>query len=308
MSNRDDDFRFDDDDDLFRSDDNSSSDFRNFDEFDDSVDLDNDDIFGLDDDEISDEEIDAEEGEGGGGNRTFVILAVVLAVLLLCGVGVLIFALVQGRPDPLAPTRTAIAIQNATTIANLQTQDANATIVAIETATAMSFTATPSPTLTPSATFTPEIDFTATANFLATQNIASISGTATQASVQLTAQAQGVLDGTNVGQGGGETDDPTPTSEVVLQPISGSAVDQTATALADILRPIDVTSTPATGGQLLPTPTAITGIRDITGNGGGQLPDTGLFDELAAGNPLVIFGIVFGLLAVIILSRVLRGK
>lgn len=313
MSNRDDDFRFDDDDDLFRSDGDNDS-FDGFDDFEDNTDFEDVD-FGLDDDVSLDDDEDAEPAPTGP-SRTFIIIAAVLILLLLVGVGVVLFSLLGGRRgDALDPTRTAIAQLNQTTEAQLQATDAQATVFFVETATAMSFTATPSPTLTPSLTPTPEVDFTATAQaeaFAAQQQ--SINATST-ALADLATQQSANLGGTAValaGQGGGG-DDATPTPEVdntLLTPISGSAVEQTATALVALLQPLDnVTPTAQVGiGGALPTPTPIRATGTTGGGIGGALPDTGLFDELGAGGPAVLIASAFGLLGVIAVSRSLRRR
>jgi len=103
-----------------------------------------------------------------------------------------------------------------------------------------------------------------------------------------------------------ETEDempPTPTGEGISLP----AVQQTATALAQLF---DATPTPEVG--LTDQPTTIPGATPIPttipGDGlGGELPDTGLFDDVFQGNPAVIFLVAVGLLGVIAVTRGLRS-
>lgn len=112
-----------------------------------------------------------------------------------------------------------------------------------------------------------------------------------------------------LGQGGGFA---TPTQETVdgglptARPtVSGNAVALTATALAEILNPPAVTQVPGGGdGGGVVVPTVAIGVQPPD----DQLPDTGLFDDIFAGNPAIIFGAALSLLAVIGLSRVLRSQ
>jgi hypothetical protein len=171
MSNRpndfdDDDFRFDDDDDSFRFDDDNDINFNGGlgDDFDA-------DLPTLDDDT---------DTEGRGPSRTFIIIAAVMIILFVVAIGALVLISRPSGPTPIELTSTAIAIANATTIAQgletatqgvvfgiTQTQDAlNATL------TAQAPTETPTPSPSPTATQTPTVDPTqvaATAIALNTQ-------------------------------------------------------------------------------------------------------------------------------------------
>ena len=93
------------------------------------------------------------------------------------------------------------------------------------------------------------------------------------------------------------------------QPVEISAVQMTATALSNVLitPTMDMSSdiTPIDGGGVA---TAAPVATQDFGSGGGELPDTGLFDDVFGGNPMAIFFAAFGLLGVIVVSRQLRRK
>lgn len=318
MSNRnDDDFRFDNEDDLFRND--------NFDNFDDNADLD-DNMLDIGDDPIVLDDDDSEEPQRRGGSRTFVILAVLLVVILLLGFGALLFFLSQGQggSPELNATRTSIAERNATTIAQLATIDAQGTVSFVETATAMSFTATPTPTFTPSPTFTPEVDLnaTATSDFIIareTQDVLNADLTSTQLAV--------------TGQGGGGDETPTPeggilspvdaanaTSTAValgggsISPISVDAVNMTSTALAALFDPSALTAQANINSTSIAALPTATGSLPIGPNNGGnnpnnppdELANTGLFDDLNAGTMSALALVAFGLVGVIAAARRVR--
>ena len=312
MSNKnDDDFRFDDEDDLFRND--------NFDNFEDSADID-DNLLDLGDDPIVLED-DDEQPERRGTSRTFVILAVILILLLIGGFAAILLSLGNDGGSPeLNATRTSIAERNATTLAQLATIDAQGTQSVIETATAMSFTATPSPTFTPSPTNTPEIDLTGT--FVAEATRLVINSQQTQQAID----ANGTATQVALGIGGGG-DDPTPTAEGgiinpadatgtalaldggIVTPISIDAVNQTATALAQLFGPENQTAQ-ASGNatNIAALPTATRTLPDGTGGGNPtELPNTGLFDELNAGSMGALAFVAFGLVGIIFAARRTRN-
>jgi hypothetical protein len=206
----------------------------------------------------------------------FVIALIVLVVITIGGQG----------PTPIEQTATAIFFINSTTVAQgLETATASfelgltQTVQANLTATELARpTETPTPSPSPTVV-TPTPDLTQMAAFtFATQ---------TQSAINL-AQTQAAL----------PTDTPSgpPTIEV-------NAVALTATALAGLLQQPTLdqgggqAATPtAEGGPVGPLPTA--------------LPDTGLFDDLAAGGAGSLGGLVlavFGLLGVIVISRRLRA-
>ncbi|MBZ0292673.1 MAG: hypothetical protein K8L99_08955 [Anaerolineae bacterium] len=270
--------------------------------------FDNDDEFEFDDDEFQfedDDDIDFEGGlgddfqdedlafdedqeEGRGPSRTFIAIAGLMILLFIVALVALFFLSNRG-PSELDVTRTAIALINSTTIAQgLETETQQAfdrlteTQLAFEmTQTAQAPTATPTSTLTPTETATPPLDAT---DIAATQ-------IAIQAELDMTASAQ-----------------PSPTREPSGTPPPGvsdiNAVAQTATALAGVLQPPTEVAD-GQGGGVVATP---------TGEGFGEplptaLPDTGLFDDLAAGGGgslgLLALAIV-GLAGVIFVSRRLR--
>lgn len=332
LFNDDDDF-FQDDDDLFRGADLGDDDLApaeyDISEFDtfgggDDVDLDAD-LFNEYDrggDNI-DLNLEDEPAEDGGRSPIFIIAAVLLVLVILGGGGVLIFTLLNNnqQSETIEQTRVAILATNQAVEAAL-TQTEQAVISARNaTATADAFTDTPTPSLTPSDTPTPTVDVggTQTAIAIGTAN-AQASSTALAQSIQQTAAAN--LNATLTAQAGtaiaqnvtpptmaptltpsetpeGPTptpQDPTPTIED--EPNGGvpvGAVEQTATALALILRPDLITpgvSTPV-GGRATPTPFA-------------DLPNTGIFDDVVGTDPSLIMLLAFGLLGVIFVSRGLR--
>lgn len=300
MSNRNDDFDFGDDlfgdeDDLFgrrseREDDSSMK----FDDFADDADFEN----GI---ELPDDDVDFdndEERERRGPNRAFIFIAVLFLIILLGGFALLAFVILGGRgPSDIDITRTAIAQINATTEALALATQAAATVQAELTQTALAFSPTPSITPSPTATSTPTIDAEATNQFIAGMTataeenarstaVAARNATATQIAINAGAQQ---TPGEN-GQGGGDDATPTPESGIP----SLNAVQQTATALAELFsqQPTQAVVTPGPG--VVPTqPTA--------------LPDSGLFDDLAGGNPSLLFLAAFGLLGVIFVTRRLRS-
>ncbi len=288
MSNRSD-FDFDDDDFNF-DDDNDNNDFR-FDD-DDDVDFES----GLGDD-FGDDDLtfDEEEADSRGPSRTFVIIAAVLILMFVVALVALFLLSGMGRGlTPFEITSTAIAQINETVLAQgLETETQQAfdrmteTQVAADlTATANAPTATPTNTLTPSPTETPPPDLTdAAATAIAEQLLFDL--TATALSDEATRQA---LPGV---------------SPPVTQDTNGlNAVALTATALAQVLLP---TTAPddGQGGGVVATPTREGGFGPIP----TALPDTGLFDDLAAGGSGsmgVLLLAIAGLAGVIFGARRLR--
>lgn len=291
MSNRppDDDFGFDDD---FDFDDDLDSGTANED-----FDFGEEDAFSFEDDEFNfgdDEEIVFEEQEERQGpSRTFIIIAAAMIGLFVIALVVLLLFALPSGPTEIELTSTAIAIQNATTIAlgnetatqaviiaQVQTEDANLTATALAQPTD---TPTPTPTDTPTLPPTPDETEGAAIAFM-TQTQAAIDLAATSAAETAAAEEQAPVG--------------PPTIEI-------NAVAQTATALAMILQP----TVNGQGGGVVATPT-IEGALPGPGPLPTALPDTGLFDDLAAGNPAGVGGLmlaVFGLLGVIVISRRLRA-
>lgn len=299
----------DEDDDLFGdfNDETTGDDLGGFDDFDD---LDDDDLFGdsaLDElDEEPEDLSDLDEEEATNGRSPLlIILGVVLIVLLLGGVALLAFALANRGPSELDVTRTAIAQANATTESLLQmTNTASAATEAFfATATAASPTPSPTATFTPS----PTVDTDATSTALAESNQAVVQ--ATQVALDATATAiQSTVDAVSAQATQGTPVDEvvvTPTQEVLgTQVISVSDVEMTATALVSFFEQPEPTLDQTDGGIVV-VPTPIPG--SVTP--ADSLPDTGLFDDLAASGagPGVLFLMAFGLLGVIFVSRRLRG-
>jgi hypothetical protein len=135
----DDDFNFDDNDFDFGDEDTSANDANDF-RFDEDepadVGLDNDVSFGDEDMPILEEE--EEEREAGGVSRTFVILAAVLIILFVVGLGaVLLIASQPQGPTPNDLTATAIVATNqAVALALTETQVAQPTLAVQQTQTA----------------------------------------------------------------------------------------------------------------------------------------------------------------------------
>ncbi len=109
-------------------------------------------------------------------------------------------------------------------------------------------------------------------------------------------------------------DDPTPDPEVVPTTgpaVSLPAVQQTATALAELFMtptPNEIVPTSSDTGVVVvatdaPTDSTGTGVQP----GNEALPNTGLFDDVFGGNPMMIVLIALGLLGVIIFSRTIRS-
>lgn len=297
-----DDFRFDDDlfDDDFDGDDDlgggdAFDDFDDFDDFDNDADFEE--GFDFPEDDIELDDLDDDEVPEGRSNRTFIVIALLLVLILILGFGFLIFSLLGGRgPSELDITRTAIADLNATTEAQLRATDVQATAFADLTATATLFTLTPSVTPSPTPSPTPEIDIQATNIALTSDAAAQIASTNAAATVAADA-TQAAL--TQVAQLPPDDDDDIDDDTDVTAPSLG-AIQQTATALAELFTEQDVFATPEPGTDPI-APTPIVRPQDT-------LPDTGLFDDLAAGTPSTIFLVAFGLVGLIAIARFVRRR
>jgi len=235
--------------------------------------------FGFEEEDMP--EIEEEEGEGGGVSRTFVIIAALMIILFILGLGAVLLISTQQPPvTPFDMTASAIVAINATTQANaFETATQNAIDAA--TNTVLSLTPLASPTLPPTETpFIPTVTPTPTLDETA-QAAAAIQ---TQQALELTQTAEFLLT------------PPTPTQGVGAQDVA-----LTATALAQLLQP------PTPGGptqEVFLTPgTVVAGIPTA-------LPETGFFEDLAAGNANVgmIALMALGLAAVIVMSRRLRTE
>ncbi|MBL8160980.1 MAG: hypothetical protein JNJ61_03275 [Anaerolineae bacterium] len=286
LQDDDDDFKFDDE---FNFDDDNKQGGSEF-KFDDEpadIGLDDDGKgFGFEDEDMPVIDEDA-QGERRGTNRTFVILAALMILLFILGLAAVIFLAL--RPQPLTDiqqTSTAIAIANATTVAQLNatqtaaplTQTADAEILQL---TASAPTPTHTPTNTPTPSETPTLEASPTLDL--TESAAFALLTQTAVSAQQTA------------------------SVPTVPPIDSSAVALTATALSLILSP---PTTDGQGGGEIATPTQEggSGVLPTPGALPTALPDTGLFDDLAGGGGGIglLALLAVGLVGVIIASRRLR--
>lgn len=288
MSNRPNQSDFDDDD--FRFDDNDDFDFGDDDDaFGRGLgdDLGGDDLPPLDDDGDDD-------GGGRGPSRTFIVIAALMIILFIIGLGALGFFFIRGQgPSDAALTATAesgtIIAMNATIIADTTlTAEAALLFAGTQTQEAFDLTLTAqAPTATPTDTPPPTIPTETPTPTLDATDLAAMAFQ-TQMALTLTAEAQPIIPSE------------TPTSPG----ISIDSVQQTATRLAELLisPTVDgqgggVIATPTQEGSFVPLPT--------------RLPDTGLFDDIAAGgaNGISMIALAFvGLLAVIFVSRRMRSS
>lgn len=268
-----DDFSFDD----FNGDDNNGDSFRFDDDVTPDIPLEDDDQgFGFEDRDMPSLEDEGEEGQGL--NRNFIIIAALMIILFVIGLGAVLFLATREQPPtPNQLTATAIVEANATTAALLSaSQTAAVEIAFAQTQTAaVPPTATLPPTATPIPTDTPTPTVDATQAF---QN-----ALLTQTAREATQTAEFLL---------------TPPTR---PPLGQSDVALTATALALIINPPPT----VVGGLGSPTPE---GLRPTPGVAPTALPDTGLFDDIASGTgglgALALMAL--GLVAVIFVSRRLR--
>ncbi len=268
--------------------------------------------------------IEGNDAQARGGNRTFVILAALMILLFLCGLGLVLFLILRPtEPTPFELTSTAIADQNATTIAlgNLTATANQQFLFATQTREAITNTPTPSPSPTtpPEPTATPTLDATflaATAFAIQTQDAvnaqatgAALTATAIALQPELTRSAEQTRVALEAQQTQAAIDaaaTQTAAAVVVLVPTEPAGLgsfQQTATAIA--------------GGFLTATAQAAGPVEGPTQEGGfgpirpTALPDTGLFDDIAGGgrDGMGILALaVVGLVGVIVVSRRLRGR
>ena len=161
---------------------------------------------------------DGDDGDGGGGvSRTFIIIAGVMILLFVLGLGaVLLISLNNNGPTPFEQTATAITNLNGTTQAELvlrETEGANEAATGTAFALLPTDTPTPAPTDTPTreptVTPTPSLDPTQLAAFMLQ----------TQQAFDTTQTAEALL------------------SSPTVAPVDENSVAQTATALAILLAP-----------------------------------------------------------------------
>jgi hypothetical protein len=337
---RDDDFF---DDDLF-GDDNNQDDFGGdfdddfgfvgedemFDETDDVDDFDFDNELGeVDEDfdgfgDIRDDDFAFDEDdERSGPNRTFILLALIMIILFLVGIGLVVFLATQeDGPSEFELESTRIAQANATDIAGATlTADArNAISTETQEAVFAGQTATAEAELTAiPLTETAQAQLTAEqGTAIALTEIAlSVTPTPVGGGLDLpgtqTAQAQN-LTATAIAQqteialltleaeGPGDEIEPTEAPDDPPAAISADDVAATATAIAERLRGGDASPTPVEavpGGEVDPP--------DVGGTG-DELPRTGLLDDLSSEQGILTAMLMaFGLLSVIVVSRTLRN-
>ena len=303
-----DDFDFGDDDDFGLDDDfgdladNDSGagfgdDFADFDDFEDpddfgfgedefsDADLDSDLDFG-DDEAIDLEPIEEGEGSGSGFRRALAILGGLLVTQLI--IMILLFFLLPGPPtDDIPATQTAVAIINATTIAEATNNAATALAAGTQTAEFLSRTPTPSPspTNTRPPTFTPEptepAEPTLDPTFVFLTEVAEETNIAADIANQ-TATANAQLTADAIGTAGNEERDVAGTATAIFQSFL------TATALAGEVTPMDIVTEAPTAAAT-------------------ALPDSGFFDNGATSSNLGLFALAaFALLGVIAFSRTVR--
>ncbi len=216
------------------------------------------------------EELEEEEGRRRtilGMNRTFVLIGAVIALIVCLGIGVLlIYIQATAGPTDIELTVTAVYATNTFVAYALELTETQNAVNANLTATADAWTDTPTPTPT----------------FTATPSPSPMVELATQVPIFMT-----------------------PTPDLSAGGLGASAIEQTATALAAILRggtPTPEVGVPG-GGFVTVTPGVVA----------TALPSTGLFDEAFAGgqglNGLLTAALaVVGLGAVIVVVRRLRAQ
>ncbi|MCB9453674.1 MAG: hypothetical protein H6672_19770 [Anaerolineaceae bacterium] len=233
--------------------------------------------FGFEDEDMP---VLEDEGDGGGFNRNFIILAAVMIALFVVGLILVVFlALRPTGPTDIDLTVTARVAANSTVGAQLaETQTAQPTINAQMTLTAqVTATFTREPTFTPTATTPPPPTLD--------QTQVALNAQLTQTSVDATQTAAFLL-----------------TPPTMEQP-DQNAVALTATALATLLQPPQ--ETPGQGGGI-PTAEIFT---PIGGAIPTALPDTGLFDDLGSGGSMGLIALLgLGLVGIIVVSRRVRSS
>jgi hypothetical protein len=324
------------DDDLFADDDFDLDETEEADDFlfdEDDADLDELDSFNLSDDD----DLSFEEEEETGTSRTFIILAALMILFFLVGIGLVLFlALRETGPSDIEMTSTQIAMENAQTI-EAATQDAivrqtesfgtQEAINAGATETAEAEAANLLLTQTAEAEATND-QATAvaqlTANALETAIALSqtptplsgvsggldIPGTQTAQVASLTQQAISATQTFEAGQN----------AEVTEEVIVGPPSTQVALNVGDVAATATAIAQQLQGGVATPTPQeAIPGGETTDNNGGGTdsgvvdqgggtLPDTGLLDDLGSDQGiLLVILLAMGLLGLIAVSRTLRA-
>ncbi len=332
MSNRNDDNDFDFDDDLFGENNNATF------GADDDLNFGDDDSLGLTGDDLNFDD-DLATQERRGPSRAFVILAVVIVILFLVGLsGVIYFTNRNTGPTDRDLSATAIVAANNTVVAQIASTETENTaifevtataVVLGETATAQAFalgtqeavlfqtqvaveasqTAGAVPTITLQPSLTPTLDnagelAAAEQTLNALPPVAQITAQSETLAAQTTSVAQTAVLATQFAVQTAAALQP-PTATNVSGPGFGDVSDVllTATALSLTLSPqTAVPGTPDASGTIFIIPTANGG-----GTGTGQLPNTGLFDDVTGvGNFGTMALIVLGLVGIIFGARKLR--
>ena len=262
--------------------------------------------------------IDQGGDESRGGNRTFIVLAAIMILLFLVGLGVVLFLATRDTgPTPNQLTSTYIADQNATIVAYANETATAAVNILNATQTAEAYTDTPSPspspteppTVTPTPTTDPT-DLAATLFIQQTQTAIMQAGlaaqeTATAIAAAATLNAQMTEIALLTQQAAVTVTDVAIVPTGVTQPPI-SAINLTATAIAGGF--LTQTAEAGVGGGQ-PTPTVEGGfgtpiVRPTA------LPDTGLLDDVVGsgrdGIGLLALAVV-GLVGVIVVSRRMRS-
>lgn len=300
---RDDDFSFDDD--LFGDNDDSlgDDDFSFDDGFGDAnfdTDFDNDlDDFDDNEDFFADEE--AVGQERSGPSRTFIFLAGIMIVLLLAGLGLILFLALQDTgPSDRDLTATSIVAFNFTQEAFLeetQTQEAE-NAIATETQVAIDNQATETAVVV-------QATETAEAIVIQTQDAENAFATQTaEADAEIAQQTQDAANAiaTQTAQAGVTEVAAQPTTEEpaeeTVEPVDPGGVALTATALFEFLNTPIATVGPGAGGPVDGQPTTPP----------SELPTTGLLDgDASAGGVGVMMLMAFGLIGIIFGARRLRS-
>jgi hypothetical protein len=328
----------------------NDNDFNDFDDFFDDddkgrVDFDDDDFpSGLGDADES-EMPNIDERDERGTNPAFIILAILMIILFVVGLGVVLFLATRDTgPTELELSATAVVQFNETQMAfQAQTQTQSAieqqltqtaafeSLFLTQTALAASPTPTDTPTRPPTLTPTPspnpdELTATALIANVLTREVLSLTPpnlTETAAALTLTAlNFTATPTNTPTETSVAPTDLPTlsPTAEptlIVTSPLD--VVNQTATAIAGAFLTATANALEGQGGGVVVTlepPTPEFGTPLVTPQPGvtpvaTALPDTGLFDDVigGSGDGMGLLALaVFGLIGVIFVSRRLRSN
>lgn len=258
-------------------------------------------------DEDEDFASDVATEERSGPSRTFIFLAVVMIIIMLAGLGVVIFLATRDQgPSERDLTATSIVAFNSTQQSFLEATNEQATVNAIELATQV--------VLDNQATETAVVvQGTETAEAIVAQTQDAESAVATQTAEQeavfarqtrraendaatQTAEAQGTAVAVQ------PTEEPSEETDEPVDAIDPGGVALTATALFEILNTPIAGTIPPAGGDGDSTTGGVPTARPPA------LPETGLLDgDSSAGGVGVIMLMAFGLIGIIFGARRLRS-